>query len=183
MSQTWTIIILHSWDLQKCVACFAWLHIIYGLPSGEESTCQCQRHKRRGFDPWVRKIPWRRKWHPTPVFLSGKIPQTEEPGGLQSTGSQRDGHEWVIDQPTTMLYMVCRPQFHQYLFYGVNKWMRKLSRIKKDPVKARMVRPVAKQHCLASPLFFHAWFGYILSWSPIELMFSIFTLREYFFVW
>ena len=28
--------------------------------------------KRRGFDPWVRKIPWRRKWQPTPVFLSGE---------------------------------------------------------------------------------------------------------------
>ena len=28
--------------------------------------------RRRGFDPWVRKIPWRRKWQPTPVFLPGK---------------------------------------------------------------------------------------------------------------
>ena len=38
-----------------------------------ESACQCTRHKRHGFDPWVRKIPWRRKWHPTPVFLPGKF--------------------------------------------------------------------------------------------------------------
>ena len=30
---------------------------------------QCRRHKRHGFDPWVRKISWRRKWQPTPVFL------------------------------------------------------------------------------------------------------------------
>ena len=28
--------------------------------------------KRCGFDPWVRKIPWRREWQPTPVFLPGK---------------------------------------------------------------------------------------------------------------
>ena len=28
--------------------------------------------KRSGFSPWVRKIPWRRKWQPTPVFLPGK---------------------------------------------------------------------------------------------------------------
>ena len=34
--------------------------------SGKESACQW---RRRGFDPWVRKIPWRRKWQPTPVFL------------------------------------------------------------------------------------------------------------------
>ena len=42
---------------------------IYGLPwwlSGKESACRCRRH---GFDPWVRKIPWRRAWQPTLVFL------------------------------------------------------------------------------------------------------------------
>ena len=33
-------------------------------------------------------IPWRRKWQPTPVFLPGKIPWTEEPGRLQSMGLQ-----------------------------------------------------------------------------------------------
>ena len=41
-----------------------------GLPrwlSDKESVCQC---KRLRFDPWVRKIPWRRKWEPTLVFLS-----------------------------------------------------------------------------------------------------------------
>ena len=33
---------------------------------------QCMRHKRHGFDPRVRKIPWRRAWKPTPVFLPGE---------------------------------------------------------------------------------------------------------------
>ena len=32
---------------------------------------QCRRRRRCGFDPWVRKIPWRRKRQPTPVFLLG----------------------------------------------------------------------------------------------------------------
>ena len=31
-----------------------------------------RRYKRSGFDPWVRKIPWRREWQPTPVFLPGE---------------------------------------------------------------------------------------------------------------
>ena len=31
------------------------------------------RLKRSGFDPWVRKNPWRRKWQPTPIFLPGKF--------------------------------------------------------------------------------------------------------------
>ena len=39
----------------------------------KEPTCQSRRHKRLGFDPWVRKISWRRKWQPTPVFLPGKF--------------------------------------------------------------------------------------------------------------
>ena len=65
-----------------------------GGASGEEPTCQCRSRKRRRFDPWVGKIPWRREWQPTPVFLSGESLWTEEPGRLQSTGSQRVGHDW-----------------------------------------------------------------------------------------
>ena len=40
--------------------------------SGKESTCQCRGHKRHGFDPWVGKIPWRRAWQPTSVYLPGE---------------------------------------------------------------------------------------------------------------
>ena len=50
-----------------------------------------------GFDPWVGNIPWRRAWQPTPVFLPGKSPWTEEPGGLLFTGSQRTGHDWATN--------------------------------------------------------------------------------------
>ena len=45
---------------------------IPGGTSGKEPSCQCRRHKRRGFDPWVGKILWRRAWQPTPVFLLGE---------------------------------------------------------------------------------------------------------------
>ena len=48
-----------------------WLSWITALPwwlSVKESTCQC---RRGGFEPWVGKIPWRRKWQPTLVFLPG----------------------------------------------------------------------------------------------------------------
>ena len=46
-----------------------------GLPrwlSGKESTCQCRRCRRHGFDPCIGKIPWKRAWQATPVFLPGK---------------------------------------------------------------------------------------------------------------
>ena len=38
----------------------------------KEPMCQCRRCRRPGLDPWVGKIPWRRKWQPTPVFLPGE---------------------------------------------------------------------------------------------------------------
>ena len=41
--------------------------------SGKEPPCQCRRRKRHGFDPWVRKIPWRRTWQPTLIFLLGEF--------------------------------------------------------------------------------------------------------------
>ena len=43
-----------------------------GGTSGKEPACGCRRHKRRGFEPWVGKIPWRRKQQLTPVFLPGE---------------------------------------------------------------------------------------------------------------
>ena len=42
-----------------------------GGTSSKEPACQWRKHKRCGFDPWVRKIPWRRRWQPAPVFLPG----------------------------------------------------------------------------------------------------------------
>ena len=43
-----------------------------GGARGKEAACQCGTCKRRGFDSWVGKIPWSRKWQPTPVFLPGE---------------------------------------------------------------------------------------------------------------
>ena len=55
-----------------------WLTLLQlglGLPgstSGKEPACQGRRCERPGFDPWVGKMPWRRVWQPTPVFLPGE---------------------------------------------------------------------------------------------------------------
>ena len=49
------------------------LYRLWGFPGGtsdKESAWQCQRHR---FDPWVRKIPYSRRWQCTPVFLPGKF--------------------------------------------------------------------------------------------------------------
>ena len=61
--------------------------------SGKESTCQC---RTQGFNPMVGKIPWRRTWQPTSVFLPG-IFHGEESGGLQSMGSQSIRHNLATE--------------------------------------------------------------------------------------
>ena len=52
---------------------------------------------------WVGKIPWRRAWQSTPVFLPGECPWTEEPGGLQSMRSQRVRHDWATQHILPMV--------------------------------------------------------------------------------
>ena len=52
--------------------------------SGYRVHQQCRRHRRCGFDPWVRKIPWRRARQPTPVFLPGESHGQRSPAGYSS---------------------------------------------------------------------------------------------------
>ena len=51
------------------------LYYTLGFPGGssdKEPTCQCRKHERRGFNPWVGKIFWRWAQQPTPIFLLGE---------------------------------------------------------------------------------------------------------------
>ena len=59
---------------------------------GEESSCQCRRGRRCGFYPLIRKIPWRRKWQPSPVFLPGKSHGQRTRVGYSLWGHKRAGH-------------------------------------------------------------------------------------------
>ena len=58
--------------------------------SGKEPACQRRRHKRCGFDPWVGKIPCRRAWQPTPLFLLENLTDRRD----WRTTEQRVGHDW-----------------------------------------------------------------------------------------
>ena len=51
-------------------------HASRGFPagaSGKELICQCRKHARHGFDPWVGKIRCRRAWQPTLIFLPQEL--------------------------------------------------------------------------------------------------------------
>ena len=58
--------------------------------NGIESTCQSTRHKRCRFDHWVQKIPWRKKWQPTPVFLPGKFHSQRTLAGYTVHGVEKN---------------------------------------------------------------------------------------------
>ena len=60
-----------------------WLPGWYG---GEESALQCRRCKRHGFTLWVGKIPWKRKWQPTPVFWPGEFHRQRSQAGYNPWG-------------------------------------------------------------------------------------------------
>ena len=51
-----------------------------------------------GFSPWVGKIPWRRTWQPTPVFLPGKSRRQRSLVGYSPWGRKRVEHDLVTEQ-------------------------------------------------------------------------------------
>ena len=61
--------------------------------SGKEPTCQCRRLKRCRFQSLGREDPLEEEVATRSSILAWKIPWTEKPGGLQSMGLQRSGHD------------------------------------------------------------------------------------------
>ena len=64
------------------------------LGCGKESVCQCRSHKRLGFNLWVWKIPWKRAWELTPVFLPRESHGQRNLVSYSLVGSQRVRHNW-----------------------------------------------------------------------------------------
>ena len=88
--------------------------IYWGLPkrrSGKESTCQCRRHKGHRFDPWDRKILWRRKWQHTPIFLTGKFYGQRSLMGYSPWGpKESDMTEHTRTLRTSFINLQCIPE-------------------------------------------------------------------------
>ena len=70
-----------------------WCWRFSGGASGKDPACQCRRHNRRGFSPWVGKMPWSRKWQPSPVFLPGKFHRQRSLAGYGMV--HRVGCDWA----------------------------------------------------------------------------------------
>ena len=91
---------------------------IYRLPwwlSSWESACQCRRLR---FDPWVRKIPWRRKWLPAPVFLPGKFHGQRNLEVCSPWGHrQSDTTERLSTHTHTQAVYIALPVFTGYVIF------------------------------------------------------------------
>ena len=90
------------------------------FPCKTTSSMLCQQNMHRGnslvqviksllpmqetrFDPWVRKIPWRRKWQPTPVFLPGESHGQRSLAGCSPQGHRESGSTEHTHQACTVL--------------------------------------------------------------------------------
>ena len=103
-------------------------------PNSKESTCQCRRPWRCGFDPWLKEIPWNRKWQPTPVFLLGKSHEQRSPWawraavhGITKSQAQLNTHThnvntgwlcWIwmsfLKKKCPFLHLILAPFFHTF---------------------------------------------------------------------
>ena len=86
----------------------------------------CLKCRRPRFDPWVRKIPWRREWQPTPVFLSRKSHGQRSLVGYSPWGSKRVGHNQATKHThrhvrdsvrSTLLLTLCHLFLHNQPIY------------------------------------------------------------------
>ena len=84
-----------------------WMGDCLGIPgatdrwhSGKESPCStaCKRH---GFHPCIGKIPWNRKWRPTPAFLPGKLHGQRSPWGCKESDTTE------VTQNTHVNFEIC----------------------------------------------------------------------------
>ena len=75
-----------------------------------------------GFDPWVRKSPWGRKWQPTPEFLLGKSHEQRSLVGYSPWGRERVRHDLASDSVCTHVHAtkiccVCTSRFYRVFVF------------------------------------------------------------------
>ena len=122
--------------------------------NGKESACQCRRCRRRGFSPWIGKIPWRRKQETTPIFF------------LEKSHEQRSlavYHPWDLkdSDPTE------HARYPIYVLYALDNWILRLffSTLCKVHERAFPVLRLSISSCLpGEQLFF---LKYLVPWLTL----------------
>ena len=88
--------------------------------NGTRSTCQCRRHRSCGFDPWVGKIPWSRKWQTGPVFLPGQFHRQRSLVGYSPWGyKESDVTEPLSTWIHIYIYIHIYTYLYTYIYVGI----------------------------------------------------------------
>ena len=117
-----------------------------GGTSGKEPTCQCGRQKRYVFDPWVGKIPWKRAWQLTPVFLPGEFHgQRTWWAAVQGVTKSLIGLKWLSTTAYPGFQQMPWAGKHGMLIEYTNEW-RELGRVRGHNLE-----------CLLEPARPHKW--------------------------
>ena len=154
-----------------------------GITSCKESTCQCRRHKRWRFDPWVGKIPSSKKWQPIPVFLPGKPNGQRSLVGYSPWGC-RVWHDWAHVHSILTCFQDGRGETNNFI--GAQEKSVQISvgeRCNNEEKDQRSFKEVTFHHWrkpiplhpLHSPHFFNLsilWASYISSERPIEILWT-----------
>ena len=115
-----TLGMIQNWLLD--LTSFSWSHWLPRWCGGKESACHCRRHKRCGFDPWVRKIPWSRKWQLTSVFLPGKFRGQRSLAGYSPWGcTELDRTEHtrlcILSPPFSFFWLLFLLKFYLFIYF------------------------------------------------------------------
>ena len=87
VTQSWTRL------RQLSMHTHVYIYMVPGWLTGKEPTCQCKTRNGCEFNPCVRKIPWRMKWQPTPLFLPGEAHGQRSLVSYSLWGCKRVGHD------------------------------------------------------------------------------------------
>ena len=131
----------------------------WGFPGSSESPCQWRSHRRHGFYPWVGKIPWRRAWQPTPVFLPGESHGQKSLAGYSPRGckevdtKEATQHAGILpfSSPTCWFSVIIR-----FMVAGVTKWN----------------KPLTHCNCRLATCQWHAYFQGNSNWSACYWLYS-----------
>ena len=88
--------------------------LVRGVQIYKEAACQCRRHKQHTFSPWVGKIPWSKKWQPTPVFLPVLFPGQQNlvsysPWGHKESDTTEHAHSTTLANFSPFYGLNCVP--------------------------------------------------------------------------
>ena len=135
-----------------------------------------QGHKRRRFNPWVGKIPWKRTWKPNPVFLAGESHGQRSLEGCSPWGctesdttEQLSTHTHLVTWSEDTLCVIWTSCYLNVL--ALIQWYREWSSLVTDPSTSRRTRHESVHASLQSVVF--RWLMLLFTFAASVLLYCL----------